>query len=217
MGTAQRRVSGGSSTDRARRRFAVTCLAFYLLALVPLTLLQVSQVGISSTIETLVEWLRDNTPLINIRYGHVEAAANVALFLPIGFLGALALRRGRWWVAALGGMGLSLLVEGAQLALPSGRLATLRDIICNSLGAFLGAVLAALTIVAWEAYASRRGSRSRTTLTHPSHSSHQVSTSASSDLALSDGTGRTNSTNFSGSETPWASISTRHGGVSWNA
>src|SRR5688572_27824066 len=72
-------------------------------------------------------------------YGAADAILNVLLFVPLGLgLGLMGMRSGR---ALLAGMVLSLLIETWQIILP-GRDASLGDLITNSTGALLGAVLA---------------------------------------------------------------------------
>lgn len=60
---------------------------------------------------------------------------NILLFLPLG--AALAVRRYRLWSSVLFGGLLSLAIEIAQFVVP-GRDPSLQDIICNTLGTFIG-------------------------------------------------------------------------------
>ena len=70
----------------------------------------------------------------------VEAAANAAVFLPLGFLVAQLMRRGREWAAVV----LCFLVSGGieilQTLITSTRLSSPRDVLMNTAGAFIGAV-----------------------------------------------------------------------------
>ncbi|WP_409331744.1 VanZ family protein [Trujillonella humicola] len=71
----------------------------------------------------------------------IEAGANVALFVPVGFLLCLALpavRRVLLWGACVAA---SAAIELYQYA-GSGRDASVRDLVMNSLGAAIGVVLA---------------------------------------------------------------------------
>jgi glycopeptide antibiotics resistance protein len=79
-----------------------------------------------------------------VTYGKVEFGANIALFVPLGLLLALLLRRRHWWLAAVSGLGLSLLAEIGQAALRPHRLGSLRDVLANTLGTVIGAGLVAL-------------------------------------------------------------------------
>lgn len=76
-------------------------------------------------------------------YNALEFLANIALFMPLGILVALAWPKLRWWHIVLCGLALTLLIEGVQMTLPS-RFPTASDIVANTAGAGAGAVLVAL-------------------------------------------------------------------------
>jgi VanZ family protein len=71
--------------------------------------------------------------------------ANVALFVPLAFLVGLATRR--WWLGFLVGVAASAGSELVQRALP-GRDASLEDLVANSFGAAIGALLALAVVAA---------------------------------------------------------------------
>ncbi len=76
----------------------------------------------------------------------VEFVLNIVMLIPLSLLGGLLFRRLRVsdWTAI--GFGASVLIEGAQrLALPT-RAGSSRDIVANTLGALLGAVVLALAV-----------------------------------------------------------------------
>lgn len=126
-----------------------TCRIALLVGLViavPLFLGAPVDIGLREAAEALTRRLHDAGIMIDVRYGHVEAAANVALFIPLGFLLAGATRR--WWVGLLGGSALSAAVESLQFALLASRQASLRDLIADTLGALLGAGLAGILLAA---------------------------------------------------------------------
>ncbi|MET3709263.1 VanZ family protein [Arthrobacter sp. UYEF6] len=77
-------------------------------------------------------------------YKFVEAAANVALFLPLGFMASLAFRTKSWW--QIGGFGLLIsgCMELGQLLFLHARFASPVDVATNTLGTVLGALLAQL-------------------------------------------------------------------------
>jgi glycopeptide antibiotics resistance protein len=70
----------------------------------------------------------------------VEFLANVAMFVPLTFLGSL-LRPG-WWGWVLVGFAATAGIELVQLVVLSDRSATAVDVAANTLGAVLGASLA---------------------------------------------------------------------------
>jgi len=73
----------------------------------------------------------------------IDVVGNIIVFVPLGFglAGAfqLANLRQTFWLAALGGFSLSLMIELIQLAIPS-RSTDVDDLIFNTLGALIGAV-----------------------------------------------------------------------------
>ena len=76
-----------------------------------------------------------------VRFGHVEAAANVLFFVPLGALVPLWFKNRRWLTSWLVCVGISLIVEVVQFIFLSDRVGSVRDVICNGLGAALGVVL----------------------------------------------------------------------------
>lgn len=79
--------------------------------------------------------------------GMVDVALNVALFLPLGYL--IYRAGGRPSVALLVGGALSLMIEIAQFSIISGRDASLSDLVTNTLGSGLGAILAQHWALLW--------------------------------------------------------------------
>ena len=77
-----------------------------------------------------------------LNYNLVEFTANIALFLPVGLLGVVLLGSARWWLAILAGFTASSLIELGQLIFLPARYATIMDVLANTAGAALGAVLA---------------------------------------------------------------------------
>lgn len=75
-----------------------------------------------------------------------EFLANVALFVPVGFLLPLAWSRLRLWQVVLIGALMSGLIESVQGLMPS-RYPTISDVIANSLGTLVGGVIAVLLIL----------------------------------------------------------------------
>lgn len=83
-----------------------------------------------------------------LTYQVVEALANVAMFVPFGFLLALHLGRRRWWIGWAIGVVFTCLIEGTQATLLSPtRYATISDLITNSIGAGVGAILALILML----------------------------------------------------------------------
>ena len=81
-----------------------------------------------------------------VRAGEVEAAANVLVFVPLGFLVAQLLPPRRRWIAVVLCCLASTGIEVVQAVLISTRLGTPRDVLTNTLGALLGYLL----FTAWQ-------------------------------------------------------------------
>jgi glycopeptide antibiotics resistance protein len=77
----------------------------------------------------------------------VEFLANVAMFVPLGVFALLLLGRGRWWLAILFGIALTLAIEAVQQVLPT-RVSDPRDLIANSIGAAVGVLVALVATAA---------------------------------------------------------------------
>jgi glycopeptide antibiotics resistance protein len=66
-----------------------------------------------------------------------EIIMNIAVFMPIGFLAAIAMRKATWKKVALVGLAISLTIELLQLVLERGYCET-DDVINNMLGCLIG-------------------------------------------------------------------------------
>ncbi|MET0966379.1 MAG: VanZ family protein [Nakamurella sp.] len=80
-----------------------------------------------------------------ITFDRIEFGANVVMFVPIGFFGALALARGRWLILPAA-VCASAVIETVQAVRMPERVGTPDDVIANSLGALLGYLFALLVI-----------------------------------------------------------------------
>lgn len=75
-------------------------------------------------------------------YKFVEASANVALFVPLGLVGELAFPEKRWWHIGAFGLLISACMELGQLLFLHNRFASPLDLVTNTGGAVIGALLA---------------------------------------------------------------------------
>lgn len=107
--------------------------------------------------------LRDLGLPTSVSYPEIEFTASIALLVPFGLLLTLTLRRRRWWVAVLTGLGLVLVAEVAQNVLLAKRAGTPRDVLAIAAGSLIGAGFGAL-FARWllarsEPRSARRGYR----------------------------------------------------------
>jgi hypothetical protein len=88
-------------------------------------------------------------------YQFVEAAANVMLFIPVGFVGALSFPEKRWWQIGAFGLFVSGCIELGQLIFLHDRFASPTDIVTNMSGTVIGALLSAVAVKKLEAHRPR--------------------------------------------------------------
>lgn len=74
----------------------------------------------------------------------LEFGANVLIFVPAGLVAGLLLPQGRRWLAGVGGVLVSVAIEAVQGELLPGRFASVRDVVANSIGVWIGVGAATL-------------------------------------------------------------------------
>ncbi|MFB6612109.1 VanZ family protein [Agromyces sp. NPDC056379] len=119
-----------------RHQWALWVSAVYLLLAAVVLMAPLSFGAITQAIAT---WANDELGIPGVRDGMVEFAANIAFFVPFGLLLTLSTRR--FWLGLTSAVVLSASVELVQLVLPS-RVASLRDVLANVLGAAIGSLIA---------------------------------------------------------------------------
>ena len=134
-------------TTRARRIVALWLLGIFLVG-GALLLLWPSRVDrmLRGSLDALLERLREAGLGDLFRYGVVEFAGNILLFIPLGIVLALLLPRGRRWIAPTVCLVLSLAAELAQAMFLPNRQADPTDVLANSLGGLIGTVLVVLIL-----------------------------------------------------------------------
>lgn len=107
-------------------------------------------------ITRVLQAAHDRHVLMSLGYGQVEFLANVAMFVPLAALLGVVLGPRRWGWAVLIGFAVTSTIELLQFALLPGRYGTVDDVIANTAGAVIGALLAR-SFLRWEA--ARRAPR----------------------------------------------------------
>lgn len=82
-----------------------------------------------------------------ITFARVEAAANVAMFVPMGMFPALLLPKRWWWVGIVVGFAATCAIEWAQATyLSATRFSDPQDLLMNTLGAAIGAAFVGIVL-----------------------------------------------------------------------
>ncbi|CAN5303071.1 hypothetical protein BH11ACT5_BH11ACT5_06400 [soil metagenome] len=90
-------------------------------------------------VNSVLGWFHERGLLIGMEYLDVEFLANVGMFVPLGVLVLLLMRR--WWML-FAGTAFSAFIETYQALFLPGRYPELRDVLSNSIGFLLGAGVA---------------------------------------------------------------------------
>jgi glycopeptide antibiotics resistance protein len=129
------------SAPTRRPGWVLWALGAYIAVVAVIVLSPVSYRGLVHAIADGIHGMLGAAPFGS---GWIEFGANVLLFVPLGFLLTLLLRR--HWQGVLLALALSAGVELVQLVIPS-RQPSLRDIVANVLGAAVGAGLAWIIVL----------------------------------------------------------------------
>ena len=139
------------------RRWVIGLAVVYIVALACIVFWPVPvDRNIDGPLLHLINWLHRHGAPGWFRYSTIEFGANIVLFIPVGvFIVVLAGAR-RWWWAVLVGFAASCTIELCQLLFLSSRFATLNDVIANTSGAVVGALLGLILLIVAEIAHPRR-------------------------------------------------------------
>lgn len=98
--------------------------------------------GLAARILARLERYPDLDPMTSrLSVERVEFLANIGLFVPLGVFLLLLVGTRLWFVALAAGIVLTSMIESIQKSIP-GRVSDPRDVAANSIGLFVGLVLA---------------------------------------------------------------------------
>lgn len=136
-----------SFNEPARWRLALACV------LVPLAVIAFwpspIDYSLRGHIAHLVDFLHRYGALYWLDYRMIEKVANVVMFIPLGFIARLAFPAGKWWQVGAFGLIISGCIELGQLLFLSNRFASVLDVVTNTSGATIGALLAFAVLKRW--------------------------------------------------------------------
>ena len=126
---------------RRRRALLVAASALYAFVVWWMTLRPtIYDARVGSLLHTVLRALHSWSPTAWISFDVVEFTANVAMFVPLGIL--VLAWGGRWWYGILIGTVLSAAIETIQLLFLPTRVADVRDVVANTVGAAIGVGIA---------------------------------------------------------------------------
>ena len=102
--------------------------------------------GYRGAIDKVLSVLHRNGLPESFGYSEVEFLANVAMFIPLGFLLGLLLAGRAVWIAIVLIPGFSAAIEFTQSTFLAARFATAQDVFANSLGGFFGLLVAVILV-----------------------------------------------------------------------
>lgn len=136
-------MRGAPPKSRAREWLAISSLGIYAVVILYVTLTPTPlDQGFESSVTRFLNVLHRNGIPEWFGYNKLEFSANVVMFVPLGFLVSMLLPVRLWWLALFICPGISGAIELTQGALLAGRFATLNDVYANSMGGFIGAIVA---------------------------------------------------------------------------
>jgi glycopeptide antibiotics resistance protein len=139
------RKARAPSATGIRVTFGLISLVLYGLVVVAVTLTPTTlDHGYESSISKILGVFHRHGLPRWFGYDTLEFCANMAMFVPLGFLVSLLLPSRTWWIALIACPAISTGIELAQHLYLSGRFATVSDILANSMGGAIGAVLAVI-------------------------------------------------------------------------
>ena len=100
---------------------------------------------IDAPLSRIIQWCGQHG-LGFISYAHVEFGANIALFVPLGMLIAMLFGPRRWWRAPVICFVATVIIELGQRVLLPQRVASISDVIANTIGGILGTLVAVAII-----------------------------------------------------------------------
>lgn len=125
--------------------FGLSVLVLYTIFILVVTLSPAQMdVSYQNAVIRLLDVLHRNGVPQWFGYGEVEFLANIAMFVPFGFLVAILLPQKLSLLTVLVGPGFSAFVENFQRQFLDERVASIYDVYANSAGAIGGLILAAL-------------------------------------------------------------------------
>ncbi|MCU1543719.1 MAG: VanZ family protein [Microbacteriaceae bacterium] len=127
---------------RFRRRLVSAMLVVYtgFVLLITLTPRMPGTGLVSRVVHRFLYELREHG-ITNIHFLDIEFFGNILMFVPLGVFAALLVPRRAWWTLLFMGTAFSGVIEASQAAFLPDRFPEVRDLISNTTGFLIGAVV----------------------------------------------------------------------------
>lgn len=143
ISAAPEKPVGRPARSHLRAGIAVTLLLVYVGVVLAMTMSATPlDSGYESSIDKVLSVLHRNGVPEWFGYSKLEFTANIAMFVPLGFLVGLALPQRVAWLGLLLLPAFSGGIELTQAYMLSQRFATIEDVIANSAGGWIGLLIA---------------------------------------------------------------------------
>ncbi|PQZ91092.1 hypothetical protein CQ018_14095 [Arthrobacter sp. MYb227] len=130
----------------SRTWIGVLILGYLLLVFFVVFFIKINDLHLPEVISTALKSMQKYGFSDRVRFGHIEAAANILFFIPLGALLPLWFKTRQWVTALFTCFAISVAVESVQFIILSNRVGSIRDVICNSIGAGFGVLLTWIVI-----------------------------------------------------------------------
>lgn len=141
--TEPQQVPPRPSTSGARVAFAGTLLLLYGAMVLVLTMWPTPITeGREAAVDKVIAVAHRSDVFDWFGYSAFEFLANVAMFVPLGFLAGLALPRRLAWTGLLLLPAFAAGIEATQMLLISDRHGTVQDVVANGIGGWIGLLIA---------------------------------------------------------------------------
>ncbi|MDT0156386.1 VanZ family protein [Microbacterium sp. ARD32] len=143
LSAAPERPAVPPAKSRLRASIAIALLLVYVAVVLVMTMSPTPlDRGYESSIDKVLGVLHRNGVPEWFGYSKLEFTANIAMFVPLGFLVGLALPQRIAWLGLLLLPAFSGVIEMTQSLMLAERFATIEDVIANSAGGWIGLLIA---------------------------------------------------------------------------
>ncbi len=139
-------MNEGPKASRFRRRVTFALLVGYsaFVALITLTPRMPGSGFVLRVVDRVLASVHQRGLFLSIDFLTIEFIGNILMFVPLGLFVAMLISHRHWWVLLFAGTLMSGVIELSQLLFLPSRYPEVRDLVSNSTGFLIGALVAVL-------------------------------------------------------------------------